>query len=253
MMAGVDEVAGSRWNADLTASLVGAARPAAVLQAAALCMAEELASDGFRWIKARKSLERRDEVGRWERIRLEPSYWNRSGTLIEFAVAQLIVEDAALGRWRTANHLRTVVRGESVVNILCATSCYDMSRVGFKNTVILTQPESRAARLSALCDQVHDIVLPWFAATRDPARLVEAAPEALLGPFAFALDLVEYLISRGEREQARLLIERVTALEPKQRESFEDGRALARQGSMSRPAWHTPTTLGWSAAVHDLV
>ncbi len=253
MMTGVDEVAGSRWNTDLTASLVRAGPPAAVLQAAALCMAEQLATEGFRWIKTRKSLERRDQAGRRERIRLEPSYWNRSGTLIEFAVAQLIVDDAALGEWRTASHLRTVVRDDSVVDILCATSCYDMSRVGFRNTVILTQPESRPARLGALCDQVHDIVLPWFAATRDPARLVEAVPEALLGPFAFALDLVEYLLSRGEREQARLLIERVMALEPKQRESFQEGRALARQGSMSRPAWHTPATLGWSAAVHDLV
>jgi hypothetical protein len=130
MMAGVDEVAGSRWNANLTASLVSAVRPAAVLQAAALCMAKELATDGFRWIKTRKSLERRDEVGRWERIRLESSYWNRSGTLVKFAVAQLIVEDAELGKWRTANHRRTVVRGESVVNVLCATSCYDMSMVG---------------------------------------------------------------------------------------------------------------------------
>lgn len=215
-------------------------------------MAEEFASDGFRWIKSRKSLERRDGAGRWERILLEPSHRNRTGVLIKFAVAQLIVEDTVLGDWRDANHLLTVIRGDSVVDTLCATSCYDLGRVGFQNTVILTRAESRVARLGALCDQVRQIVLPWFAGTRDPKRLVQAVPDALLGPFAFALDLVEFLVSRGEREQARLLIDRVLALEPQQQAAFEEGLALARDGSQSRPRWHTPEALGWSSAVLDL-
>jgi hypothetical protein len=249
---GVDALAETRWLSELTASLVGSSNPGEVFQAAALCMAEELASEGFRWIKSRKSLERRDGAGRWERVRLEPSHWNRSGQLIEFAVAQLIVEDTVLGDWRTANHLRTVVRGDRAVDVLCATSCYDMSRVGFQNTVVLTRPETRVARLAALCDRVHQMVLPWFVSTRDPARLVQDVPESLLGPFAFALDLVEFLISRDEREEARLLIERVLESEPKQREAFEQGRALAREGNRSRPNWQMPVTLGWASAVHDL-
>ncbi|MFI5495024.1 hypothetical protein [Actinoplanes sp. NPDC051859] len=165
----------------------------------------------------------------------------------------MTVEDVVLGKWRTANQLFTVVRHDDVVDTLCATSCYDMSRVGFQNTVVLTRSETRAARLKALCNQVHDIVVPWFMATRDPATLPEAVPEALLGPFAFTLDLVEFLLSRGEREQARRLVERVVALEPQQREAFEEGRALGADGSLNRPAWHTPETLGWCSAVHDLV
>ena len=215
-------------------------------------MAEELASGGFRWIKSRRSLERRDGAGRRERIRLQPSSWNRSGQLIEFAVAQLVVDDALLGDWRTARNLLTIVRGDSAVDTLCATSCYDLRPVGFQNTVILTRPESRAARLGALCDQVREIVLPWFASTRDPTRLVQDVPDALLGPCAFALDLVEFMISRDEPEQARLLIDRVLTSDPKQREAFEEGRALAREGSGSRPRWHTPATIGWASAVHRL-
>jgi hypothetical protein len=204
-------------------------------------------------VKSRKSLERRDGVGRWERIVLQPSHWNRSGAHVAFDVAQLIVRDARLGDWRTANHLLTVIRPDAAVDTLCATSCYDMGRVGFRNEVILTQAERRAGRLGALCDQVREIVVPWFVSTRDPARLAQAVPDALLGPFAFGLDLIEFLVSRNEREQARLLIERILAFEPKQRDAFEQGRALARQGSQSRPGWHTPATLGWTAAVLDLM
>lgn len=251
IICAVDVPEESRWSSEATAALLAARTPSEVLQAAALCMAEEFGSDGFRWIKSRKSLERREDAGRWERIRLEPSYRNRTGSYIKFAVAQLVVDDVVLGDWRDANHLLTVVRGDGVVDTLCATSCYDMARVGFNNTVVLTRADRRVVRLSALCDQMREIVLPWFASTRDPAGLVSAVPEALLGPFAFAQDLVEFLVSRGEREQARLLIERVLSFEPKQRAAFEEGRALARDGR--RPQWHTPAALGWSSAVLELM
>jgi hypothetical protein len=243
----------TRWGDGLTTSLVGAHRPGEVFQAAALCMAEELACEGFRWVKSRKSLERRDGAGRWERIVLQPSRWNRSGAFVAFDVAQLIVQEARLGEWRTANHLLTVVRDDAVADTLCATSCIDMARVGFRNEVILTQADRRAGLLGALCDQVREIVVPWFASTRDPARLAQAVPEALLGPFAFGPDLTEFLVSRNERGQARLLIERILAFEPRQRDAFEQGRVLARQGSQSRPRWHAPETLGWTAAVLDLM
>lgn len=249
---GVDAPAEVRWNSDLTASLVAADRPAEVFQAAALCMAKEFASDGFRWIKSRKTLERRDSAGRRERIILEPSRWSRAGQFTEFAVAQLSVDDAVLGDWRNANHPLTVIRGDSVLDIVCATSCYDLHRVGFENTVVLTRPESRADRLGAMCDQIREIVLPWFASTRDPKRLAQAVPDALLHSSGFALDLIEFLVTRDEREQARLLIERVLAFEPKQRAAFDEGRRLAQEGIQSRPRWHTPESLGWSSAVLGL-
>jgi hypothetical protein len=183
---------------------------------------------------------------------LESSYHNRTGQLIKFAVGQLRVDDALLEEWRFTNHPRTVVRADSVLGIVCGTSCYDLTRVGFINKVILTSPEGRVARLGALCDQIKEIVLPWFASTRDPKRLVQAVPEALLGPFGFATDLVEFLVVHNEPEQARLLIDRVMAFEPKQRAAFDEGRQLAQDGIRSRPHWHTPETLGWSSATLGL-
>ncbi|KAB2369629.1 hypothetical protein [Actinomadura montaniterrae] len=240
------------WGEDLVGPLIGAHRPADVLQAAALCMAEELRSDGFRWIKSRRCFERRGQGGRVERMTLEPSRHNRSGSFVRFAVAQLHVDEPDLGDWRTANHLLTVIRPDGALDVLCAASCYDLVRVGFRNMVGLTRPENRVARLRALCDQIRQIVLPWFASTRDPQQLAAIVPEALLGPFDFAPDLVEYLVLRGEREQARLLIERVLELDGKQREAFSEGRRLAGQGLAGRPRWHTPQALGWTSAVLGL-
>lgn len=51
----------------------------------------------------------------------------------------------ALGDWRTAHHDLTVARPDEVLDCLCATSCYDMARVGFDNTVRLTRPDERVA------------------------------------------------------------------------------------------------------------
>ncbi|WP_285621399.1 hypothetical protein [Actinoallomurus iriomotensis] len=91
---------------------------------------------------------------------LEPGHRNRTGQLIEFAVGQLRVDDALLEEWRFTNHPRTVVRTDSVLGIVCGTSCYDLARVGFNNKVILTRPERRLACLGTLCDQIKEIVLP---------------------------------------------------------------------------------------------
>ncbi|MFF5264266.1 hypothetical protein ACFY4C_35525 [Actinomadura viridis] len=161
-------------------------------------------------------------------------------------------EAADLKDWRTANHLLTVIRPAGALGVLCATSCHDLARLGFRNTVALTRPEKRRSHLVTLCGQTRQTVLPWFASTRDPRQLAVLAPEALLGPFAFAPDLVEFLVVRGEREQARLLIERVLEIEPKQREAFQEGRHLAGRGLAGRPRWHTPQVLGWTSAVLDL-
>ncbi|WP_245627489.1 hypothetical protein [Actinomadura oligospora] len=242
----------SSWGDDLTGPLADAERPADVRQAAALCMAAEFGPDGFRWIKSRRCLERRDGAGRVERLTLEPSYYNRTGSFMEFAVAQLHVDERAVGSWRIANHTSTVIRPDGALDVVCFTSCHDLGRVDFRNTVGLTRPEKRVAHLATLCGQIRQIVLPWFESTRDPQRLVEAVPEALLGPFAYAPDLVEFLVVRGEHEQARLLIERVLEVEPKQREAFEEGRRLAGLGISGRPRWHTPQVLGWTSAVLDL-
>ncbi|MFD0692444.1 hypothetical protein [Actinomadura fibrosa] len=103
--------------------------------------------------------------------------------------------------------------------------------------------------MAALCDQIRQIVVPWFAGTRDPRQLAASVPQALLGPFAFAPDLVEFLVTRGEREQARSLIRRVLETEPTQREAFVQGRRLADLGLAARPRWNTPQVLGWTSTV----
>jgi hypothetical protein len=172
--------------------------------------------------------------------------------LIEFDIGQLSVDDASLEEWRFTNHPRTVVRPDSVLGIVCAVSCYDLAGTGFNNSVILTKPESRITHLEAFCDQIKETVLPWFAGTRDPKQLVRAVPEALLAPFAFATDLIEFLVVHKEPEQARLLIDRIMALEPEQRAAFDEGRRLAQNGIQSRPRWHTPETLGWTSAMLGL-
>ncbi|GLY75001.1 hypothetical protein Airi01_032680 [Actinoallomurus iriomotensis] len=82
--------------------------------------------------------------------------------------------------------------------------------------------------------------------------MVQALPDALLGPFAYATDLIEFLVVHNQPEQARLLINRVMTLEPKQRAAFDEGRRLAQDGVRSRPRWHTPETLGWTSATLGL-
>jgi hypothetical protein len=235
------------WAAQLTARLVELEKPGEVIEAAGLWMADQFSSDGFVWNKSRKTLERNDS-GRRERLRFEGSRWNKAGILIEVSAAALDVSDQRLRHWRRANPGLTVERSDRVDDIVCWSSFYDMSRTPH---AILTRADTRVARLGAFCDHLRETAMPWFRGTREPAQLARAVPDALLAPFAFAQDLLEFLVSRDEREQARLLIERVLALDPGRQAAFAEGQELARCGE--RPRWHTPPTLGWSSFVLELV
>ncbi|RKS79895.1 hypothetical protein BZB76_1378 [Actinomadura pelletieri DSM 43383] len=157
----------------------------------------------------------------------------------------LAVFDSALGAWRRAHPELCLARAEELQDLLCASSFLDLTS---RYSVELSQPEGRISRTEAWTDHIHEIISPWFHNTMDAARLAEVASEHLVR--TVAPDLVEFAISRGEREQARLILERAVEIRPMYRDAFEDGREMARSGV--RPDWPSAPCLGWSSVVHDL-
>jgi hypothetical protein len=230
---------------DAVARLMQAEKPADVVYAGAACLAEMLG--GFAWVRSRLSLERRTE-GRREVIGLAKSKYNRSGQLIEFMVVRLDVFDSELGAWRRANADLTVRRPESVESIVCAVSFLDLSREYF---VVLTHPDTRAAKLEQFAAHLRGIALPWFASSADPQYAAQAVPDALLKPWGFAQDLMEFLVSAGQDAEAHALWARVRELNPSNQEAFMAGHDMAQ--SEERPRWHTPEAVGWSASVLGLL
>jgi hypothetical protein len=239
-------------SADLVRRLVGLERPGEVIDTAIAIMAERFHSEGFVWIESRQTF-RRVTGGRRESFRLQRSARNSGGSLISFCVATLDVTDDRLRDWRIANHILTPDRPASVLGIVAAGSFLDMShayKAGRTADTILTHPGTRAANLDLLCAHVTRTALPWFATTRDLERLADVVPDALLRPWGFAVDLVEYLVSHDRPEQARTLIDRVLAQGDAHRTAFTHGSAMARQGQ--RVTWHSAESLGWSSTMLGL-
>lgn len=230
---------------DLVARLVQAEKPADVVHAGAACLAQML--DGFVWVKSKLSLERRTD-GRSEVIGLAKSKYNRAGRLVEFIVESLTVFDDGVGVWRRANAALTVSRPESVESIVCASSFLDMSS---EHRAVLTHPGKRVAKLEQLVAHLHETALPWFASSADPQCVAQAVPDALLTPWGFAQDLMEFLVSAGQAAGASAVWARVRDLHPNHQHAFIAGHDMAR--SDDRPRWHTPEAVGWSASVLGLL
>ncbi|MEU6198422.1 hypothetical protein [Streptomyces sp. NPDC047061] len=230
---------------DLVARLVQAEQPTDVVHVGAACLAQKLG--GFVWVKSKLSLERRTD-GRREVIGLAKSKYNRAGHLVEFIVESLTVFDDRLGAWRRANAALTVSRPESAESIVCASSFLDMSS---EHRAVLTHPGKRVANLEQLAIHLHETALPWFASMEDPRCLAQAVPDALLTPWGFAQDLMEFLVTAGQTAQARAVWARVRDLNPNHQHAFMAGHDMAR--SIDRPCWHTPEAVGWSAAVLSLM
>jgi hypothetical protein len=230
---------------DLVVRLVQSEKPADVIHAGAACLAQMLG--GFVWVRSRLSLERRTE-GRHEVIRLAKSKYNRSGHLIKFIVESLTVFDNELGAWRRAHAGLTVRRPESVESIVCATSFLDMSSKYF---AVLTHPDTRVAKLEQFADHLRETALPWFASSADPHYAARAVPDALLTPWGFAQDLMEFLVSAGHDAEAHALWARTRELNPNHQQAFMAGHDMAQ--SDGRPRWHTPEAIGWSASVLSLL
>ncbi|MFF1605112.1 hypothetical protein ACFVYV_48480 [Streptomyces mirabilis] len=233
--------------AQLAGQLIGLESPKEVVLAAGEWISYRLEQEGFRWLKGRTSLERRLD-GRLERIRLEGSRWNKTGRLIEFSIVGLEVFDEGLKAWRQSNPGLTVERPDSVEGIVCATSFLDISR---EAKAIVTLPADRIAVVDRLCEHVKEVALPWFRSSEDPENLAGAVSDALLRPTGFGQDLLELLVSRGFRGEARSLIQRVLSLGETYRDSFSGGRSLAISGG--RPSWHSQQALGWSSEVLGLL
>jgi hypothetical protein len=245
MTVGTNEP-GAGYQQPLNADLTESQTPAEVLQATGRWMAIRLADTGFEWRSTRRRLEMR-AAGRSERIGFHGSRHNRSGRLVQVWTARLEVYDEGLGRWRQRHPTVTVSRPPSEVNMLCWSSYLDLSR---KAITVLTDPGTRVAAAEALAVDLETVALPWFAATRDATTLVDAVPDGLLRPTAFAQDLLEYLVSRDLPDQAQALIRRFTAFSPAHANAFSEGRRSATAGE--RPNWHTPAAFGWSSQVLGL-
>jgi hypothetical protein len=230
----------------LTTRLFYLEKPSDVIHAAAGLLAVQLGQGDFQYWPTHKLLQRR-AAGRLERMRIEGSYRNRAGRLIELTVANLEVSDDTLRTWRKDNPQLTVERSASVSGIVCATSFYDIAK---EPRLVLTAPETRAARVAAYADCLQRVAMQWFAASSEPSRLAETAPDALLTPWGFAVDLIEFMVCHGQRGEARRLIERVLELGPVHRAGFEEGRQAARHGQRVR--WHTAPSLGWSSVMLGL-
>ncbi|GAA0248303.1 hypothetical protein [Cryptosporangium japonicum] len=231
---------------ELDAELIDCQSPADVLQATGRWLASRLANREFEWHATRRSLEAK-VAGRLERIGFVGSKYNRTGRLIEVQAVNLGVYDEGLGRWRRLHAPLTVSRPPSVANIVCYSSYLDLS----PKSTLLTDPQKRVAAAGALVAELEEIALPWLGATRDPTELAGAVPDGLLRPWAFAQDLLEYLVSLGLTDQAQALIRRFTAISAAHAEAFAEGRRMAVAGE--RPTWHSAPAFGWSSEVLDLV
>ncbi|MEU9157429.1 hypothetical protein AB0D59_44590 [Streptomyces sp. NPDC048417] len=181
-------------------------------------------------------------------IGLAKSEYNRAGQLVAFIVESLTVLDDRLGAWRRANAALTVSRPESVESIVCASSFLDMSS---EHRAVLTHPGRRMAQLEQLAAHLRDTALPWFAGSADPRCVAQAVPDALLTPWGFAQDLMEFLVTVGQTAEARAVWARVRDLHPNHQHAFMAGHDMTR--SDDRPRLHTPQAVGWSASVLGLL
>ncbi|SEM70120.1 hypothetical protein SAMN05414137_14520 [Streptacidiphilus jiangxiensis] len=216
-----------------------------VFDAAGAWVGGQLATEGFVWVKSRKHWERRSGTRR-DLISFASSADNRVGVRIDAWPESMQVMDGVLGGWRHAHPDLTFVRPDSVHAIACASSYLDHVRGYYQ--VRLETPALRLEHLTLAVHQLRETALPWFTRTADPARLSETVPDPLLA--GFAVDLVEYAISHGEREQARQLVDRAIAADSPLHSEFSLGRDMALRGE--RPQWHTKSALGWSSSVLGL-
>jgi hypothetical protein len=234
-------------DADAAAALVALDQPAEVCGAAGEWLAARLHEDGFDWARSLAKLERC--VGaRREQIHLQSSKWNSTGQHVEFGVV-LNVRDGVLRKWRRANPDRTSytrVNDDWVcghpLGVLTAT--WDQAQVD------LTVPANRRARLDAFIGLLRSVALPWFEASRDPDRIAVEVPDVTVD--LYVVDLVEWLVSKGNQEQAAQLVERWLTRDPSRRPGFETGRSLGYEGERPGVSMSQWVAVGWSSVVLGL-
>ncbi len=232
----------------LASQVIAADVPKQVISAAGKLLAFRLRPEGFDWKSSRRSLDRKYDEGRLERIVLEADRWNKRDVLIVAKIAVLMVLDERLGAWRVKNEAVTVPRPGDLLGIVCAVSFFDFASPG--SDIVLTVPRQRIIAIERAVDDLRELALPWFTSTRNLAELPDRVPDSLLHPAGFAHDLLELLVSRDELDVAQRLIRRVLDRGPESASAFEEGRILARSGE--RPRWHSPIAFGWSCEILGL-
>jgi hypothetical protein len=232
---------------DVTARFMALDQPAAVVGVAGEWLALRLADDGFTWARSLAKLERRIGVRR-EQIYLQNSKWNRSGERVRFDTI-LNVRDAGLRKWRRANPALTCAAPGND-DWLCGHPLGELTGTWRQARVDLTTAGTRGEHLDAFVHLLRTVVLPWFAASRTPEQIAVDLPDVTLAPHV--VDLVEWMVCTGNRDEAAALVQRWLSSDPARRPDFDSGVALARRGE--RPGISTSqwTTVGWSSAVLGL-
>ncbi|MEV0133712.1 hypothetical protein AB0H83_35270 [Dactylosporangium sp. NPDC050688] len=233
---------------DMSAKLAALDQPAEVVGAAGEWLASRLRDDGFVWARSLAKLERRVGVRR-EQIHLQRSKWNRTGQLVEFGVV-LNVRDGALRKWRRANPDLTSCAEEND-DWVCGHPLGALTATRGWAQVDLTVPASRGDQLDAFVGLLRAVALPWFDASRDPERIAVEVPDVTVS--LYVVDLAEWLVCKGNQEQAVRLVERWLAKDPGRQPDFETGRALGHEGERPDIFMSQWVTVGWSSAVLGLV
>jgi hypothetical protein len=229
---------------DLLTSLAAAEQPAEVVGAAGAWLASQLADNGFAWARSVLKLERRLGMRR-EQIRLQGSKWNRTGELIEFG-AVLNVRDGALRKWRRANPSLTRYAGVND-DWVCGHPLGVLAATWGQGQVDLTAAAMRGERLGAFLQLLRAEALPWFDGSAGPELVAGLLPDVTID--LYVVDLAEWLVCRGDKEQAARLVERWLAKDPVRRSEFDAGRSLGERGERPGVSAGRWVTVGWSSAV----
>jgi hypothetical protein len=237
----------SRPDDQMTNLLVTLHQPAAVVGVAGEWLASRLADDGFTWARSLAKLERRIGVRR-EQIYLQNSTWNRTGKLITFG-AILNVRDRGLRKWRRAHPHLTCAAPEND-DWLCGHPLGTLTGTWARAQVDLTTAATRRDHLDAFLYLLREAALPWFDASRTPARIAADLPDVTVD--LYVVDLVEWMMCTGNQDHAADLVRRWLARDPTRQPDFDTGTALARRGVLPGMSTSQGITVGWSSAVLGL-
>lgn len=186
--------------------------------------------DGFKWVKSRKTLERRLGT-QVHRIHLQSSQWNHTG---EFAVVYptIAVTDSVLSDWRetfpspsVTPELDTppVVYVTMLTNVLPGTSDVELSGLPI-------HPELQKMVMSAstFADVLKGPVLNFLALFDTPGNLADHASDEWLR--VAKAPIVEWALAKGDTDAAAVLMRRIVALLLRHNELWQDRVSDFRRG-----------------------
>lgn len=159
------------------------------------------------------------------------------------------MRDGVLRKWRRANPGRTGYAGVND-DWVCGHPLGVLSGTWNQAQVDLTAPAGRSGTLDAFLRMLRAEALPWFDASRSPERIAMGLPEVTVD--LYVVDLAEWLVCGGNRDQAARLVERWLAKDPARRAAFETGCSLGQQGKRPGVSMSQWVSVGWSSVVLGL-